>query len=134
MFIVVKDETSPKTMRSLSLRNVLEPFILNCWFGNDSSVLVSDIKPMSIFSFINSSTAANLFLKEYIFKWPIITFLGLFKVSKTTGLLCKPLQILPRLPLLTIYKSFTRPHVDYGDIICDHPYNVSFHQKLESIQ
>ena len=41
---------------------------------------------------------------------------------------------LPRLPLLTIYKSFIRPHLDYGDIIYDQAYNVSFHQKLESIQ
>ena len=41
---------------------------------------------------------------------------------------------LPRLPLLTIYKSFIRPHLDYGDVIYDQAYNVSFHQKLESIQ
>ena len=36
--------------------------------------------------------------------------------------------------MLTIYKSFIRPHLDYGDIIYDQAYNVSFHQKLESIQ
>ena len=41
---------------------------------------------------------------------------------------------LPRLPLLTIYKSFIRPHLDYGVIIYDQAYNVSFHPKLESIQ
>ena len=56
------------------------------------------------------------------------------KVNKTVGLLCKLHNILPRLPLLTIYKSFIRPHLDYGDIIYDQAYNVSFHQKLESIQ
>ena len=27
-----------------------------------------------------------------------------------------------------------RPHLDYGDIIYGQSYNLSFHQKLESIQ
>ena len=36
--------------------------------------------------------------------------------------------------LLTIYKSFIRPHLDYGDVTHDQRYNNSFHQKLESIQ
>ena len=53
------------------------------------------------------------------------------KVNKTIGLLHKLHNTLPRLPLLTIYKSFIRPHLDYGDIIYDQVYNVSFHQKLE---
>ena len=35
------------------------------------------------------------------------------KVSKTIGLLSKLQKILPRPPLITIYKSFIRPHVDY---------------------
>ena len=56
------------------------------------------------------------------------------KVNKTIGLFRKLHNTLPRLPLLTIYKSFIRPHLDYGDIIYDQAYNVSFHQKLESIQ
>ena len=38
------------------------------------------------------------------------------------------------MPLLTIYKSFIRPPLNYGDIIYDQAYNVSFHQKLDSIQ
>ena len=41
---------------------------------------------------------------------------------------------LPRDALLTIYKSFVRPHLDYGDIIFDQPQNDSFCNKLESIQ
>ena len=56
------------------------------------------------------------------------------KVNKTIGLLRKLHSTLPRLPLLSIYKSFIRPHLDYGDIIYAQAYNVSFHQKLESIQ
>ena len=43
-------------------------------------------------------------------------------------------SILPHGPLSTIYKSFIRPHLDYGDVIYDQHYNNSFHQKLESIQ
>ena len=41
-------------------------------------------------------------------------------------------NILPRSALLTIYKIFIRPHLDYSDIIYDRAYyNASFHQKLE---
>ena len=36
--------------------------------------------------------------------------------------------------MLTIYKSFVRPHLDYGDIIYDQRQNESFCNKLESIQ
>ena len=41
---------------------------------------------------------------------------------------------MPRGPLLTLYKSFIRPHLDYGDIVYDQQYNNTFHQKLESTQ
>lgn len=34
--------------------------------------------------------------------------------------------------LLTIYKSFLRPHLDYGDIIYDQPLNVNLSSKLGS--
>ena len=56
------------------------------------------------------------------------------KVNRTIGLLGKLHNTLPRLPLVTICKSFIRPHIDYGDIIYDQEYIVLFHQKLESIQ
>ena len=56
------------------------------------------------------------------------------KISKTMGLICKFQPILPRFSLLTIYKTFIRSHLDYGDIIYDQTYNGSFHRKLESIQ
>ena len=56
------------------------------------------------------------------------------KINKTIGLLRKLQNFLPRKSLLTMYKSFIRPHLDYGDIIYDQTYNTSFHQKLESLQ
>ena len=56
------------------------------------------------------------------------------KLNKTTGLLRKLHNIIPRSALLTIYKSFIRPHLNYSDIIYDQAYNTSFHQKLELLQ
>ena len=36
--------------------------------------------------------------------------------------------------MITIFKSFIWPLLDYGDIIYDWAYNISFHQNIESIQ
>ena len=41
---------------------------------------------------------------------------------------------LPRKSLLTIYKSFVRPHLDYGDIIYDNPENETLINNLENVQ
>ena len=41
---------------------------------------------------------------------------------------------LPRNALLTIYKSFIRPHLDYGDILYDKPNNENFQNKIEKVQ
>ena len=49
----------------------------------------------------------------------------LSKVSRIIALLRKPQKSLQRL-LLIIYKSFIRSHLDFGDIIYDQAYNVSF--------
>ena len=43
-------------------------------------------------------------------------------------------DILPRDSLVTIYKSFIRPHLDYGDVIYDQPNNDSFSDKIEQLQ
>ena len=56
------------------------------------------------------------------------------KVNKSIALLRKLQATLPRSTLLTIYKAFIRPHLDYGDTIYYQADNDSFHQKLESIQ
>ena len=56
------------------------------------------------------------------------------KVNKTIGLLRKFQLILPRHSLIAIYKTFIRPHLDYGDVIYGRAFNESFHQRLESIQ
>ena len=56
------------------------------------------------------------------------------KTKKTISLLCKIQNKLPRAPLVTIYKSFIRPHLDYRNILYDQAFNNSFHERLESIQ
>ena len=56
------------------------------------------------------------------------------KTNKTIGLLRRLSNSLPRQALLTIYKAFVRPHLDYGDVLYDQAFNNSFHTKIESIQ
>ena len=56
------------------------------------------------------------------------------KISKPLGLLGILHNLLPRSALITTYKAFVRPHLDYDDILYDQAYNMSFHHKLESIQ
>ena len=57
------------------------------------------------------------------------------KINKTIGLLRKFQNFLPRKSLLTIYKSFIRPHHDYGEIIYDQSYKNSYKVLgLESLQ
>ena len=56
------------------------------------------------------------------------------KINKTIGLLRKLQNLLPRIALITTYKAFVRPQLDYGDILYDQAFNLPFHQKLESVQ
>ena len=56
------------------------------------------------------------------------------KANKGIGLINRLRKHVPRKSLLTLYKSYIRPHLDYGDIIYDHPGNSTFVRKLESIQ
>ena len=56
------------------------------------------------------------------------------KINKNIGVLRK-FETLPlRTPLIIIYKSFIRRHLDYGDMIYDQTFNMSFQQKMETIQ
>ena len=60
---------------------------------------------------------------------------GVFdKTSESIGLIRKHRKFLSRPSLLQIYKSFVRPHLDYGDIIYDKAFIGSFQKKLETIQ
>ena len=56
------------------------------------------------------------------------------KTNKTLGRLRKLQTLFPRAPFITIYKSFISPHLDYGDMIYDQTFNMSFQQKMGTIQ
>ena len=56
------------------------------------------------------------------------------KINKGISVIKKLRHFLPQKSLLTIYKAFLRPLIDYGDIIYDQPQYESFCEKLESIQ
>ena len=56
------------------------------------------------------------------------------KAMKGIGVIQKLNKTLPRHSLITIYKSFVRPHLDYGDVNYDQPNNESSKQKIERIQ
>ena len=56
------------------------------------------------------------------------------KAMKGIGVIKRLSKTLPRHSLLTICKSFVRPHLDYGDILYDQPNNKRFCQKIETVQ
>ena len=56
------------------------------------------------------------------------------KCNRIIGSIKKLSLILPRASLLTIYKAFVRPHLDYADIIYDKPDNESFKDWVEKVQ
>ena len=56
------------------------------------------------------------------------------KAMKEICIIKKLSSLLPRKSLITIYKSFVRPHLDYGDLIYYQPNNESFCQQIESVQ
>ena len=53
------------------------------------------------------------------------------KANKGTGIICKLPRVMPRESLITIYKSFVRPHNDCVDIIYDQPNNDYFCSMIE---
>ena len=56
------------------------------------------------------------------------------KANKGIWIIRKLAHILPRESMVIIYKSFVRPHTDYGDIIYDQPNNDSFCSMSERVQ
>ena len=56
------------------------------------------------------------------------------KCNKVISLIRRLSVNLLRNALLTIYKSFLRPHLDYGDILYDKPNNDNFQNKMKKVQ
>ena len=53
------------------------------------------------------------------------------KAVQGVGVIRKLSKILPQNSLITIYKSFVRMQLDYGDALYDQPNNESFARKLK---
>ena len=56
------------------------------------------------------------------------------KCNRMIGLIRRLSINLPRNALPTIYKSFVRPHLGYGDTLYDKPNKENFQNKLEKVQ
>ena len=54
------------------------------------------------------------------------------KATKVVNVIKK--NELPHFSLLTLHKSFARPHLDYRDVIYDQPNNSRFSDKIKSAQ
>ena len=99
----------------LFLVEKLKKFLIFC----DVLIIALSRNPLDIF------LDAQLIFEEHL---KVITT----NVNKTKGLFRKLHNILLRPALLTIYKAFVRPHLDYGEVTFDEIRNKTFHQKLES--
>ena len=95
------------------LTNREQRVVLN---GQDSSWadIKADIK--AFFASVTFHKHLGLILdSNFYFNEHINTVLS--KVNKMIALLRKFQHILPRHSILTIYKTFVRPHLDYGDVV-----------------
>ena len=53
------------------------------------------------------------------------------KVRKAIGVLRKLNIVLLRIALVTIFKTFVQPYLDYSDVLYDQTFNGTFQNKLE---
>ena len=77
-----------------SWNGTLKPFIANWLEGKDGSTFVSETSKMSYLSWTISCSIANLFLKEFIFKWPMINLLALLNLTRSRILRLLPGSLL----------------------------------------
>ena len=103
-------------------------------------ILLRKVKRQIIIQFILITTPFNKFSLRNILKCILIlnrifrnTYITYYE-TMWTGLLHKLHVFLPQQSLVTIYKAFTRPHLDEVNNIYDQRYNDSFHWKMESMQ
>ena len=59
---------------------------------------------------------------------------AILKMNKGISVIKRLRHSLPRKSLLSIYKAFFRPLIDYGDIIYDQPQNEFLCNEIESVQ
>ena len=149
IFSVVKD--SAESYRNLS--NDLE--VINLWAHQWKMSFNPDPSKQAVEVIFSRKRAAQHHQPIYFNNSPVAPslvhkHLGLFldnqlnfqhhlkekisKANKGIGVIRKLSYYLPRGTLLTIYKMFVRPHLDYCDVIYDRPNNDFLKRKLESVQ
>ena len=108
--------------------------------GTRSILTEKNKNPSSWFYFQSQSSKKNSYQKHLgMFPDCKLDFdehiKGVFdKTSKSIGLIHKLRNFWTRSSLLLTYKSFVRPHINYGYIIYDKAFIESFQKKLGSIQ
>ena len=149
LFTTVKDENESANILNNDLSLISKwAFIWKMLFNPDPSKPVQEVlfsrkkkaqsHPIISLNNIQVEKSSNqkhlgLILDEKLnFKQHIDSAIS--KINKGIAVIKKLRYNLPRKSLITIYKAFLRPLIDYGDIIYDQPQNESFCEKLESVQ
>ena len=99
----------------------IQPPLPPITFNNSNVVSVKSQKHLGMN--LDSTLSFNSHLKEKI-----------GKANKGICIIRRLFNYLPRHTLLTIYKAYDRPHLDYGDIIYHNPNNDTTTQMIESVQ
>ena len=89
---------------------------------NSAPVVCTDLQK-HLGMYLDKALNFNLHIKE-----------KMSKAMKGIGVIQKLNKTLPCHSLITIYKSFVRYHLGYGDLIQDQSNNESFAHKIERIQ
>ena len=112
--------TSSLYLLAKTLRNVKQTIPSNHLINNAPVVCTDWQKHLGMY--LDKALNFNLHIKEKMSK----AMKGIRVIQKLNKTL--------RHSLITIYKSFMRPHLDYGDKTYDQPNNESFTLKIERIQ
>ena len=106
--IIFNPDVSKQAKEVVFSRNGITTKHVTVYFNNDPVIRVNFQKHRGLFldSKLNFFGHINEEIK---------------KAAKCTNVIRKMNLSLPRSFLLTIYKSFVRPHLDYGDVIYDQP-------------
>ena len=91
-------------------------------FCNNAPIFCANLEK-HLEMYLDETVNFNLHIKE-----------KMSKAMKDWSVIKKPSKSLSQRSLVTIYKLFVGPHLDYGDIIYDQPNNESFTHKIERIQ
>ena len=112
-----------KIKRSFLTESLLWKFILKYF-----SMTFQLVKP------ILKNICAFICIQSFSFGTHIKTILTKVNELFTMSLLRRFQQVLPRPCLITIFKTFIKPPLDFEDVVFGQAFNNSLHQRLESIQ